>query len=171
MRLLLGSFVCSALVTGAGAQWFPSSPGPNVTVVYPPAQPPPVVVQVPPDVVIMRASPIEYIPVTQVTYLIAFKNSVVRLADQYWVKGKILYYVTTDHQQMTAPLDTVDRTVSQRLNSEQDVVFSLPPEQQRILAQAHVIRHTAISVHKRCRCTTGPPPAGGQASRANSKAN
>jgi hypothetical protein len=119
----------------------------------------------------MRASPIEYIPVTQVTYLIAFKNSVVRLADQYWVKGKILYYVTTDHQQMTAPLDTVDRTVSQRLNSEQDVVFSLPPEQERILAQAHVIRHTAISVHKRCRCTTGPPPAGGQASRANSKAN
>jgi hypothetical protein len=129
------------------------------------------VVQLPLDVVIMRAPPIdEYMPATQIIYLIAFKNSVVRLADQYWVSGKILYYVTTDRRQMTAPLDTIDLTLSQRLNSEQNVVFSLPAEQERKFAQAHVIRHAAISAHKRCRCTTGPPPASGQASRANSKA-
>jgi hypothetical protein len=127
-----------------------------------------VVVQFPPEVVITRARPIgEYVPPTQVTYLIAFKNSVVRLADQYWVSGKILYYVTIDHHQMTAPLDTVDRRLSQQLNSEQNVVFSLPVEQERTSVQAHVIRHSAIRA-KRCHCTCGPAAAGGQASRASS---
>jgi hypothetical protein len=68
----------SSLVTGAGAQWYPPSPAPNVTVVYPP-QPPPVVVQSPPEVVIMHAQPVEeYVPPSGVKYLIAFKNSLVR---------------------------------------------------------------------------------------------
>ena len=43
MRLLVRSFVCCVLATGARGQWYP--PSSNVTVVYPPpAQNPPVVV-------------------------------------------------------------------------------------------------------------------------------
>lgn len=155
--LLLAGFVCSVLVTGAGAQ--------NVTVVYPPPQSPP---PTPPQVVFIRERPVEEYAPAPVTYLIAFKNGVVRLADQYWVSGETIYYVTTDHQQMTAPLDRVDLRLSQRLNSEQNVAFSLPAEHEKTIAQAHVIRKTAIWAHKQCRCACGPPPAGGRASRASS---
>ena len=64
--LLLGSFVCSMLVTGVGAQ--------NVTVIYGPTQP--VVVQPSPQLVIMRSRPVEeYVPTAQVTCLIALNNS------------------------------------------------------------------------------------------------
>jgi hypothetical protein len=126
------------------------------------------VVQFPLEVAVIRARPIEeYVPAAQVTYLIAFKNSMVRLADRYWVNGKILYYVTTDRQQITVPLDSVDRKLSQQLNNEQNVTFSLPAEQERAIAQVHVIRHTAVSARKRCHCTSGPSAACGQASRAN----
>ena len=164
MRLLLCSIVCSVLVTGASAQWYPSS---NVVVIYPPSQP--IVAQPPPGVVIRRPGPVEeYVPAPQVTYFIAFKNSVVRLADEYWVNGKTLYYVTTDHQQMAAPLESVDVGVSQRLNGEQDVVFSLPAEGEKAIVHAHVIHKTAILAHNRCRCECGSTPAGGRASRANS---
>ena len=161
VRLVLGSFVGCMLVTGAHAQWS------NVTVVYPPMQPPP------PSVVIVRErpapTPAEFeATVSPITYLIAFKNSVVRLANQYWVKGDTLYYVTAAHQQMTAPLYSVDRTLSQQLNSEQNVAFSLPSEQEKTIVQTHVIRTTATSVHKRCFCTT-VSRGSGRASRAAAK--
>jgi hypothetical protein len=164
--LLLGSFVCGMLVTGAGAQ--------NVTVVYGPTQP--VVVQPPPQVVIMPSRPVEEyvptaqftVPTAQATYLIAFKNSVVRLADQYWARGRTLYYVTTDRQQMTAPLDSVDLGLSQRLNSERNVVFSLVTEPERTIARVSTIRKTPVSAHRQCRCQCGSSPASGRASRASS---
>jgi hypothetical protein len=78
---------------------------PNVTVMYPPAQPyaPPVVVQ-------------QYLPPRQITYVIAFKDGVTRLANVYWVSENTLYYVTPDHQQSTVPLDRVDHARSERLN-------------------------------------------------------
>ena len=127
MRLLVRGFVCCVLATGARGQWYP--PSSNVTVVYPPpAQNPPVVVVL--DSPAPRPAEFreKYAPARQTTYLIAFKDSVVRVADQYWVNGKTIIFVTTDHQRMTAPVSSVDLTLSQRLNDEQNVVFVLPPE-------------------------------------------
>ena len=168
MKLLaiLGGFAC-VLVPGARAQWYPASN--NVTVVYPPPE-------TPPQVVMVRT---HRVPATadietatqQTTYLIAFKNSVVRIADQYWVSGNTLNYVTADHQQMTAPLNTVDRTLSERLNSEQNVAFSLPAEQAKAKVQAHLAHHLTNSTHNRCCCVSGPTSAAsGTASRASSAA-
>jgi hypothetical protein len=120
-------------------------------------------------VVIIRARPVEeYVPAPQVSYLIAFKNSVVRLADLYWVNGETMYYVTADHQQMSAPLDSVDLRLSQQLNSERNVAFLLPAEHEKTIAHARVIRHYGVSAHKRCLCTSGRPQANGRASRAGS---
>ena len=166
MRLLVRSFVCCVLATSARGQS-------NVTVVYPP-------VQAPTTVVILNQSPPPrpaefheaYAPGHQITYLIAFKDSVVRVADQYWVDGKTLFFLTTDHQRMTAPISSVDRTTSKRLNSEQNVAFDLPPEQGKTVTQVHVVHHTASVVRKRCYCVTSPsaraPSRGsGAASRAS----
>lgn len=170
MRLLVRSLVCCVLATGARGQWY--SPSSNVTVVYPPVQAPTTVVIVngspPPRPAALRE---EYGPERQIAYLIAFKDSVVRVADQYWVEGKTIFWVTTDHREMTAPLNSVDRTLSKRLNNEQNVAFSLPPAQGKVVAQAHVIRHTAL-VRKRCYCVTTPSArvpsrASGGASRSS----
>jgi hypothetical protein len=165
MRLLVRGFVCCVLASGARGQG-------NVTVVYPPQQ-------APSTVVIVRSSPppppVEFRealgPALQTTYLIAFKNSVVRVADQYWVDGKTLYFLTIDHQRMSAPLNSVDRTTSRRLNSEQNVAFVLPPERGTTVARTHVVRHTASVVSKRCYCVTThsarvPSRPSGEASRS-----
>jgi hypothetical protein len=172
MRLLVRSFVCCVLATGAHGQWYPTSS--NVTVVYPPpAQTPPVVVILPDNPAPRPAAFQEdYAPARQITYLIAFKDSVVRVADQYWVSGKTIYYVTMDHQRMTAPVSSVDRALSKRLNNEQNVAFYLPPGQGKTVTQAHVVRHTASLVRKRCYCLSAPSArvparAGGGASRSS----
>jgi hypothetical protein len=153
MRLLVRGFVCCVLATGAHGQWYPSSS--NVTVVYPPVQPATTVVIVndsPPPRPVREA----FGPARQITYLIAFKDSVVRMAEQYWVEGKTIYFVTTDHQRMTAPVSSVDRILSKRLNSEQNVAFYLPPEQEKTVARVHVVRHTPSVVRKKCYCVTTP---------------
>jgi hypothetical protein len=167
MRLLglLGSFVSCILVTGARAQ--------NVTVVYGPMAPPPE------QVVIVHERPFTedvYLPTQgprQTAYLIAFKNSEVSQAQQYWVSGNTLYYVTPDHRQRTAPLDSVDRALSQMLNSEQDVAFYLPAG--RATVQARLARTTgSASRSARCCCVSttsarASSPGKGKASRAMSK--
>src|SRR5215475_10699275 len=135
MRLLTRSFVCCCLTAGGAlAQQ-------NIVVVYPP-QPPPVTV-------IMRSRPApppieetNYGPFRQTTYLIAFKNSEVREADQYWVSGNTLYYLTANHQRLSAPLASVDRPLSQRLNAELDVPFILPAGT-RVVARTRIVRRTA----------------------------
>lgn len=121
MRLLITALLGSSFIPAAKAQpyggYFPTSTydpsyaSTGVTVVYPPP------VSVPPPVIVAPR---------QVTYFIAFTDSKVRMADEYWVSGATLHYVTPDHQLKTAPLATVDRTVSARLNLEQHVLFSLP---------------------------------------------
>jgi hypothetical protein len=110
-----------------------------------------------------------YAPARQITYLIAFKDSVVRVADQYWVSGNTLYYLTTDHERMTAPVNSVDRTLSERLNREKDVAFYLPPEKGKAVAQAPLVRHTASLVRKRCNCIAAP--SAGVPSRASGGAS
>jgi outer membrane protein OmpA-like peptidoglycan-associated protein len=132
MRFLVRGLLGSVLVSRAGAQWYPPYsgyyppyPNPSVTLVYPPVTPPPVVVNESP-VLVIREYPEDYWQPQRITYLIAFKDSVIRSADAYWVRDNTLYYVTRDHRQMTAPLDSVDRLLTQRLNNEQNVPFYLP---------------------------------------------
>jgi hypothetical protein len=167
MRLLVRSFVCCVLATGARGQ-------PNVTVVYPPpAQNPPVVVVLdsPPPRPAEFHEP--YAPARQITYLIAFKDNVVRVADQYWVSGKTIYFLTTDHHRMTAPVSSVDRKLSKRLNSEQNVAFVLPPEPGKTVARARLVRTSLV--RKRCHCVPdssarAPSRASGGASRSSPEA-
>jgi len=65
-------------------------------------------------------------------YLIAFRDQSIRAAIAYWVDGRTLHYVTQQHEERQAPLDSIDRDTSVRLNRERRVAFSLPvPTQQQ----------------------------------------
>jgi hypothetical protein len=162
MRLPVRSVLCCVLATGARSQN-------NVTVVYPPMQPATVVVMRH-ELPVPTEAQEEYAPARQITYFIAFKNGVVHEADQYWVKGRTLYYLTTDHQRGTAPVDSVDRVLSKQLNSEQNVAFYLPSEKGRAGLRPRLVRHTTTLVRKRCCCALTPSavassPTSGGASR------
>jgi hypothetical protein len=58
-------------------------------------------------------------------YLIAFRSGDIRAAVAYWVSGTTLHYVLLDHTEGIAPVSTVDRDLSTRLNQERHVAFSL----------------------------------------------
>jgi outer membrane protein OmpA-like peptidoglycan-associated protein len=123
MRLLLSVLLACIPVINARAQgytvyapvprYYVPYANPNVTVVYPTVPSPAMVITAPQED-------------TPITYLIAFKDQVIRMAAAYWVSNNTLYYVTTDHQQRTAALDNVDRALSERLNADRAVSFSLP---------------------------------------------
>lgn len=59
-------------------------------------------------------------------YLIAFNDHNIKLAVAYWTEKNTLRYVTREHEIKTAPLTSVDRDLSIRLNGERRVPFSLP---------------------------------------------
>ena len=59
-------------------------------------------------------------------YLIAFNDRIIRAATSYRVDGNTLHYVTLDHEEKEAPLNTVDRALSLQLNRERRVSFQLP---------------------------------------------
>jgi hypothetical protein len=104
---------------------------PVVTVVSPPGVPSVRIVmvsQVPQAVV--REYPQEVRSPGHTPYYIAFTDSSVRLADSYWVKDRTLYYVTSDHTLEQAPLNSLDRSLSERLNCEKNLQFHLPAELQ-----------------------------------------
>jgi hypothetical protein len=59
--------------------------------------------------------------------LIAFKNQDnLRAAEAYWVTGGTLHFITLQHEQRQAPLDSIDRALTNRLNRERHVDFHLP---------------------------------------------
>ncbi len=142
MRWLFCGLLSFWLVPGAWAQWhggypryspyYPPYANPNVPFLYPQPVPyPPPVVRESPRIVIRQYQE-EYWRPRQIRYLIAFKDNLIQWADAYWVSANILYYVTPDHQQRAAPLDSVDRTLSERLNSERDIPFYLPAQSGRV---------------------------------------
>ena len=106
---------------------------PNVTVVYPSQAAAPVYVE--------RATPVthEYDQYGQEVqssggssgssspiYLFAFQDHAIRAAASYWVEGKTLHYVTLQHEEKQAPIDSLDRDLTQRLNRERRVQMQLP---------------------------------------------
>ena len=103
----------------------PSGECPNTALTAPSARM--VVVNEIPRVVV-REYPQDYRSPRQTPYFIAFTDSSVRLADVYWVRDDTLYYVTADHVLEQAPLNSLDRTISERLNCEKNLPFYLPAE-------------------------------------------
>ena len=60
-------------------------------------------------------------------YLIAFRNqNNIRAAEAYWVTDGTLHFITLQHEQRQAPLDSVDRSLTSRLNRERHVDLRLP---------------------------------------------
>jgi len=60
-------------------------------------------------------------------YLVAFKNQDnIRAAEAYWVTGGTLHFITLQHEQRQAPLDSVDRGLTNQLNHERHLNFYLP---------------------------------------------
>lgn len=60
-------------------------------------------------------------------YLVAFRNqNNIRAAEAYWVTGGTLHFITLQHEQRQAPLDSVDRALTNRLNRERHVDLHLP---------------------------------------------
>ena len=59
-------------------------------------------------------------------YLLAMRDGTIRAVLAYWTDGTALHYVTMDHEQKQAPLSSVDRALSERLNRERNVTFRLP---------------------------------------------
>ncbi|MDX2153160.1 MAG: hypothetical protein SFV54_20620 [Bryobacteraceae bacterium] len=58
-------------------------------------------------------------------YLIAFRNGQIQAAYAYWLDGQTLHYVTTKGSHNRATVDLIDRELSERLNRERKVEFSL----------------------------------------------
>jgi hypothetical protein len=58
-------------------------------------------------------------------YLIAFQDHMIRAVAAYWVSGATLHYVSLDHQEHQVAMDQVDRAMSEQLNRERRVQFSL----------------------------------------------
>ena len=59
-------------------------------------------------------------------YLFAFQDHVIRAAASYWVDGHTLHYVTLQHEQKEAPLDSLDRPLTLQLNRERRTPVQLP---------------------------------------------
>lgn len=79
-----------------------------------------------PRVVIRESQQESQPPPGQIPYYIALTDSTVRLVDTYWVKDAELYYVTPEHELGQLPLNSLDRTLSERLNCEKNLRFYLP---------------------------------------------
>jgi len=110
------------------------NPPPQTTVIQPPPPPPSYNLYVAPNQggYDQYGQPIAAAPAPAETpgrspiYLIAFKDHTIRAAESYSVSGDTLHYVTLEHQEKQAPLESVDRGLSAQLNRERHVAFALP---------------------------------------------
>ncbi len=102
-------------------------PAPDITVVsnYGVPQPPPMVMAAPPEPPAPNATSGAN-SAEPTLYLIAFNDHNIKPVLAYWWDKGTLHYVTMDRVEKTAPLATVDRDMSLRLNEERNVTFSLP---------------------------------------------
>jgi hypothetical protein len=96
----------------------------------PPPPAPPMIVQQAPAPVVREYPPAPQAPQAQTyedpLYLLAMRDGTIRAVLAYWAEGSAVHYVTLDHEQKQAPLSSVDRALSQRLNRERNVAFRLP---------------------------------------------
>ena len=88
---------------------------------YRPEQPSPSVREYPPP-----ANRPESQTYQQPLYLIAFKDGIIRAARAYWTEDDTLHFVSMDGELKRESLSSVDRALSERLNHERHVGFTLP---------------------------------------------
>jgi endonuclease YncB( thermonuclease family) len=60
-------------------------------------------------------------------YLLAFKDHTIYSAVAYWVDGDTLHYFTNGNTHNQVSLSLIDRPLTERLNREMGIDFSLPP--------------------------------------------
>jgi hypothetical protein len=60
-------------------------------------------------------------------YLLAFKDHSIYSAVAYWADGDTLHYFTTGNTHNQASLSLIDRELTERLNRELGIDFTLPP--------------------------------------------
>jgi hypothetical protein len=99
----------------------------------PPPQPPVTIQQAPPAPAVREYLGPQNPPQSAQTqkyeeplYLLAMNDGTIRAVLAYWADGPSLHYVTMEHEQKQAPLSSVDRALSERLNRERNVTFRLP---------------------------------------------
>jgi hypothetical protein len=116
---------------------------PNVTIIYPPQQPMPMMYGQPqqPDAV-PNAMIREYGPSQAPTaadaaqpdatyYLLAFKDHSIYSAVGYWLDGDTLHYITTGNVHNQVSLSLVDRDLTVQLNKGRGVQVNLPAQPSR----------------------------------------
>lgn len=104
-----------------------SSPSPSVLIISNQTPPPPTIVQEGPPPAAWNATPnTQAKKYEQPLYLLAMKDGTIRAVLAYWVDGMTVHYVTMDHEQKQTSLSSLDRSLSERLNRERNVTFSLP---------------------------------------------
>jgi hypothetical protein len=91
----------------------------------PPPPPQPVVIEAPPSTSAATQAP-QSKKYEEPLFLLAMRDGTIRAVVAYWVSGAELHYVTMDHEQKQTPMSSVDRSLSERLNRERNVTFSLP---------------------------------------------
>ena len=60
-------------------------------------------------------------------YLLAFKDHNIYSAVAYWADGDTLHYFTTGNIHNQASMSLIDRPLTERLNRELGIDFTLPP--------------------------------------------
>jgi hypothetical protein len=112
---------------GYGGGYGAASPSPQVLIISNQTPPQPVIVQSPPAPAAWNASPTGQNKKYQdPLYLLAMNDGTIHAVLAYWVDGSTVHYVTMDHVQKQTPLGSLDRSLSERLNRERNVTFSLP---------------------------------------------
>jgi hypothetical protein len=126
----------------------PQQQQPNFTVIYPPQQPAPVIIQgspgqpgeVPRSMIQEYGQQPQQPPVSAYPqaaqdnqqseanyYLLAFKDHSIYSAVGYWVDGDTLHYITTGNVHNQVSVSLVDRETTQHLNKSRGVQVTLPP--------------------------------------------
>jgi hypothetical protein len=121
---------------------------PNVTIVMPPQQVTPVIINVGPGggqytTTTQRQPGLYDVPEQQAAdpsdqsaapaveaahYLIAFKDHTIYLAVAYWVDGDTLHYFTSGNTHNQVSISLLDRALTERLNKESGSDFKLSPK-------------------------------------------
>lgn len=113
----------------------PEPQQPNVTVIYPPQQAHPVIINMGsqdiPQQTLYQPEPRQQAAVEQPAepdhYLLAFKDHSIYSAVAYWVDGDTVHYFTAGNTHNQASLSLVDRELTDRLNRESGHEVKLPP--------------------------------------------
>jgi len=117
-----------------------SAQTPNITIVMPPQQATPVMIQAGPDGEYTTTRPqtrlyeeprrraVEEPETPEPTkYLLAFKDHTIYSAVAYWADGETLHYFTNGNTHNQASISLIDRPLTERLNREMGIDFHLPP--------------------------------------------